>query len=332
MKHNKKLDEMLLLYFLDELSEGERKIFQSHLEDCEKCRGKLHELEVMNEKLSSAPEVVPSDALLQRANQEVLNKIPVKTKKLSGFKERLRDLLDSVVMAFAHPQYQLITACLIFVLGLFVGKAWLSSDLLSDPELLLNFARRQDLTELDRDNLQKAFATYLLYSGDIEIADLIQKNGANNESGIVEVDFKVESSLPLTGGLDDPAIQDMLMYSALHDKGIERRRRAVKLLSMAEPNNKIESTLTAVMLRDKDEEIRQKAAEILVVLEGSEQLTEAFKSVVLNDPSEELRRTALEYLNNINQEGIIPVIALVASRDSSEVVRNRAVEILESLK
>lgn len=332
MKHDKKLDEMLLLYFLDELSESEKRIFQLHLEECKDCRRKLHELEVMNEKLSSVPEIVPSDALLQRANREVLNKLQAKTKKLSGFKERFRDLLDSVQVAFAHPQYQLITACLIFVLGLFVGKAWLSSDLLSDPELLLNFARRQDLTELDRDNLQKVFATYLLYSGDIEIADLMQKNEINNENGIVEVDFKVETGLALTGGLDDPAIQDMLMYSALHDKEAERRRRAVKLLSMAEPNKKIESTLTAVMLRDKNEEIRQKAAETLTVSGGSEQVTEAFKSVVLHDPSEKLRIMALEYLNNINQEGVIPVIALAASRDSSEIVRDRAFEILENSK
>jgi len=337
MKNNKhkQFDEMLMLYFYGELSSVETRIFQNHLDKCPYCQHELNKLKEMKDSLSKVPVVVPTKELIKRVNLKVLNEIRFGSKStiLSKIKDKIEEMLDSLTEIFPHPKYQLIAIGLTFVVGIFIGKMWLSSGLLNDPEMLANFIRnKRGMTKIEENGLKNALADYMLRSGDVEISDLIQKKGVENKGGIVSVNVKVEKDLELKGGLDDPTIQNMLMYSALHDKDPDRRLRAVKLLSKSRQNREIESTIVAVLLQDENVDVRLYAIRSLCKKELSEQIVDVLKSVALHDKSAVIRKLAIENLYKVNSEEVIPVIALVSANDKDENVRSLARETLEKLR
>lgn len=335
MKHDKQFDEMLMLYFYKELSSAERQIFKNHIEECSHCQYELNKLKEMKFAISKATEAVPTEELIKRANLRVLDEIGFGSKSavLLNVKVKIEEMLDSLTFIFSRPKYQLIAVALTFVVGVFIGKMWLSSGLLNDPEMLANFiSHKPRMSETEENILKKALADYVLHSGDVEISDLIQKQGVENMDGIVSVNVRIKKDFELVGGLDDPTIQNMLRYSALHDGNPDRRLRAVKLLSKSVQNREIESTIIAVLLQDEIVDVRLRAIQSLCKQECSEQILDAIESVVLRDSSVRVRKLAIEYLSNVNKEEIIPVIALVSANDKDETVRSLAREILEDLR
>ncbi|PIS28846.1 MAG: hypothetical protein COT43_05475 [Candidatus Marinimicrobia bacterium CG08_land_8_20_14_0_20_45_22] len=334
MRHNKKYDEAAILYFYNELTGAELVDFQQHLKSCPICQMKIEKLETLGAARIESVGIKPTEILLSRLNRQIMEKITAEPN--IGIVRRLRngwsDLTDSVRAVFMRPQYQFVTIGMTFVVGMLVGKIWLSSGLKNDPAMLANFVNSQKtMTEAEKANFQKAMANYMLSNGNVEIADLTQEKNDLDGDGVVEVALKIERDFALKGGLDDPTIQNMLRYSAIHDQLPERRMRAVKLLSQAVPSEDIDNTLIAVLLRDKSGDVRCRAMEALAKKTDSEQVVEVFKSAALRDSSSTIRKMAINQLVTIGKDEIIPVLALVCSQEKDESVRVVAKEGLDSL-
>lgn len=334
MKHDKHFNELLLLYFYNELSESERAGFQAHLDECYICQAEIERLQAFEKQIDRAPIPAPTPQLLAEMNRRVMLEITGSKRQpmWTTIKEYFEELFESVTLTMARPRYQLIAAGLTFVIGMFVGKLWLSTGLRHNPEVLANLVNyNYQLTPTEKEDVQKAFAGYLLKSGGIEAADLLQADQGTNSGGLVEVNVKVEKNLAIKGGLDDPTIQNMLMYSARQEPDPERRLRAVRLLGQVTPRPEVDETLAAVMLRDTAEAIRLLAAQLLDDRAMTEQRIEVYKSVVLNDSSAAIRRLALEKLVGRGNPDVVPVIALVAARDEADEIRQMARDALDAL-
>jgi len=341
MKHDRKYEESTILYFYNELSDVDRLDFQQHLKSCPNCQMQIERLEKLGAACQKSVDIKPADELLDRLNQQIMEKIVAEPKK--GIVRRLRygwsDLAGSVLAAFMRPQYQVVTIGMTFIIGILVGKIWLSTGLRNDPKMLANFVNYQTtMTDAEKADFQKAMANYMLNNGNVEIADLnveitdpVKMNNDLNGDGVVEVALRVERDFALKGGLDDPTIQNMLRYSAIHDQSPERRMRAVKLLSQAIPSNEIDNTLIAVLLRDNAGDVRYRAMEALAKKKASEQVVEAFKSAALRDSVPTIRKMAVERLISVGKDEIVPVLALVYSQEKDESVRVVAKEGLDSL-
>jgi len=334
MKQHKPYEDMLLLYFYDELNSYDRDIFDRHLATCSRCRNELAGLNAMKTALRQAPETVPTPALVDRLNRQVMDKIQKsgRTKISKNILNWVNEIQESLAGGLARPRYQLVAIGITFILGVFVGKLWLSSGLRNDPDMLANFVSYQtSLTETEKEGVQKALTNYLLHSGSVEVADLIQEAPTENEDGIIAVNIKVAKDLSLRGGLDDPTIQNMLRYSALHDRDKSRRLRAVKLLSKIPQNSENESTMIAVLLKDTEEEIRVKAMEVLRTYKINNQILDTYKTIALRDTSQTIRMIALEELYNNAGENVIPIMALIVANDNNDDLRNIAQKYLDTL-
>jgi len=334
MKHDKHFDDLIMLYFYDELTEVERTGFKNHLDECPICQKELERLRIVKKRMACVPESIPISKLLAELNRRVMleiaggNRWPVWEKA----KENIYELVETITVSLAKPRYQLITVGLTFLIGIFVGKLWLSSGLRHDPETLANLVNyNYRFTGSEKEDIQKAFAGYLLKSGGIEAADLLHGDYGADSDGLIEVNVKVDKNMAIKGGLDDPTIQNMLMYAARHDQQAERRLRAVRLLGRILPNPDVDVTLVAVMLNDPDSSIRLLAAELLNSQATTEQCLEAYKSVALRDSSRILRKLALENLVKQGGQDIIPVLALVASRDGVPEIRDLARTALDHI-
>jgi len=334
MSAHKIFKDMLLLYFYDELNERDRKIFEDHLAQCNECAAEINRLNAMKSSLANTTHAVPTAALVERANEKVISAIRQTKKRklkwtLTGFMDELQETMAGF---FMRPQYQLLAIGATFVIGIFVGKLWLSSGLRHDPDMLANFVNYQvALTDTEKDQFQKALANYLLQSGGIEVADLVQSPSDDNGDGMVEVNIRVDKDIAVKGGLDDPTILNMLQYSALHDNDRTRRMRAVKLLSKTPQNPNNESTMIAVLMKDSDREIRRLAMSVLNDYSINPQIMDAYKTIALRDSSKEIRAGAIEQLYKNADETVIPILALVASNDTATELRDTAKKYLDKI-
>lgn len=334
MKNHKIYEEMLLLYFHNELNPGDQKIFLRHLEFCSDCRQELDSLAKLKKYLAISPRIIPTRTLVERANQQVMTKIH-KTKKsrifdlAAGWLEILQDAVSGLI---TRPQSLLVTIGVTFIIGIFVGKLWLSSGLQHDPNMLANFVNYQaSMTTGEKEILQKALANYLIQSGGIEVADLFQNSKDEDGDGVVEVNLKIEKDLALKGGLDDPTILNMLRYSALHDTDKARRLRALKLLSQTPQILENESTMIAVLLNCSEPELRIRALEYLTTYAINSQIMDTYKTLALRDSSDTIRTIALEQLHQNADESVIPVLALIAANDKNDQIRKTAQNYLNQI-
>ena len=333
MKHESKFEEMLMLYHFGELSEMESKIFQSHLKTCEKCQRELADLQQMNGMLIQEPEEMPSMDLVNRANREIMKKLDSES-SVSGFngiKDFFNEITDSFAQLFAQPKFQLSGMAATLLIGILVGKIWMSSGIQNNPDMMIQLlSNSKEISAEQYNQFQKTLASTMLKSGNVEVEDFL--NGDNvSEDGIMSVSYKLKNNFEVQGGLDDPTVRDMLLYAARKDENPTRRLRAINMLSTIGMNEKIEETFSAVILHDTDDQIRLKAAEILGEHQLCEKSLESFKSVALRDTSSGMRLKAIEVLKKQNAENMETVFAVMASRDRDDAVKEAAQKALEEI-
>ncbi|HOV23436.1 MAG TPA: hypothetical protein PL107_04110 [Candidatus Marinimicrobia bacterium] len=332
MKHDKHFKELSILYFYNELSESERTDFKHHLDECQVCQAEIERLQIIAKKIDYATEPVPSARRLEALNKQVISKISSESRrpKLVNVKKYFEGMFETITIGLSRPRYQLIAASLILVIGIFIGRVGFRADLPKQPEILANFVNyNYKFTDPEKENIQKAFTNYLLKSGGIETADLLQSGYKTDQNGLVEIYVRVKEDFAIKGGIDDPTIQNMLMYAARHNQDAEKRLLALRLLNQIEPNPIVDATFVAAMLHDNNESVRLFAAQLLEKRQMTKQIQEAFQLVALRDSSASLRKIALENLVNKAEQEVVPVLALVAARDESEEIRQMALLALD---
>lgn len=332
MKSHQQFESMLMLYFHNELSAQDAARFEKHLAECPECSGALSRMNDLKQALEHTTRAVPSPVLIERANAKVMRTIRQTKKRrfnwtFSGILDEIQDALTGFL---AQPRYQLVSIGITFIIGIFVGKLWLSSGLRHDPGMLANFVNYQvALTDAEKEQLQKAMANYLIQSGGVEVADLIQSSPDDN--GMVEVNLKVDRDIAIKGGLDDPTILNMLRYSARHDQDRSRRLRAIKLLAKSSRNSRNESTMISVLLNDTDPEVRDQAMDALEAYDPTPQIMDAYKTIALRDSAAGIRFRAVKELYQCKDETVVPVLALIASNDPDSSLRKTAQKYLDRL-
>lgn len=333
MRHESKYEEMLMLYHFGELSEMESRIFQNHLKTCPKCQQELSELQQMNSVLNLEPEKLPSMKLVEENNQKVMAKL-TKEKATSGFanfKEFINELVDTFAQLFAQPKFQLSGMTATLLIGVLIGKVWMSSGLKNNPDMMIQLlSNNTEISAEQYNKFQKTLASTMLKSGNVEVEDFLGSDNIS-EDGIMSVSYKLKNNFEVQGGLDDPTVRDMLLYAARKDENPTRRLRAIKMLSNIGMNEKIEETFNAVILHDTEDENRLRAAEILGGHDLNEKSLESFKSVALRDTCSEMRLKAIEVLKKQKADNVETVFAVMASRDRDEKVRAAAQEALGNM-
>lgn len=333
MKHESKFEEMLMLFHFGELSEMESKIFQNHLKSCEKCQKELAELRQMSGLLSQEPEELPSMDLVEKANLEVMKKLgdEATVSGFNGIKDFFNEIADSFAQLFAQPKFQLSGMAATLLIGVLVGKVWMSSGIKNNPDMMIQLlSNSKEISAEQYNKFQKTLASTMLKSGNVEVEDFLSSDNVS-EDGIMSVSYKLKNNFEVQGGLDDPTVRDMLLYAARKDENPTRRLRAINMLSSIGMNEKIEETFSAVILHDSDDNIRLKAAEILGEYELSEKSLESFKSVALRDTSSNMRLKAIEVLKDQKAENMETVFAVLASRDRDDQVKEAAKQALDAM-
>ena len=333
MKHESKYEEMLMLFHFGELSEMETKIFQKHLKTCTKCQQELNEMQQMDSILDVQSEEMPSMELVEKANAAIIRKLNAETKEfgLENIKSLINEFVDSFAQLFAQPKFQLSGMAATLVVGILIGKVWLSTGLKSNPDMMIHLlSNNTELSAEQYQQFQNSLASSMLKSGNVEVEDFIMSDNTS-EDGIMSVSYKLKNNFEARGGLDDPLVRKTLLYAARQDENASTRMRAINLLSGIGVNEQIEETFSAVILHDSDDAIRLKTADILSKHSLNNKTLEAFKSVALKDTSSDMRLKAIDVLKTHKAENLETVLAVMATRDRDQKVKEYAQETLETM-
>jgi hypothetical protein len=287
----------------------------------------------MDNVLNLEPAEMPAMELVEKANLRIMSKLN-KEQKESGFenlKSFLNELAESFAQLFAQPKFQLSGMAAMLLVGVLIGKVWLSSGLKSNPDMLIHLlSNNTELSTEQYTQFQKTLASTMLKSGNIEVEDVLNTDNTS-EDGIMSVSYKLKNNVEVQGGMDDPDIHDMFLYAARQDDNPTMRLKAINMLSQIGMNDKIEDTFSAVILHESEDNIRLKAAEVLGNYSLKDKSLESFKSVALSDTCSEMRLKAIEVLQKQNAENIETVFALMAARDRDSKVKVAAQEALDSM-
>jgi len=329
--------EDLILYIYGEHDEYLRVEIENHLHCCEHCMDFLREYNQMEKFIDkhSIPEYSP--LILERLNKKIMERI--EDEKASPIREKknlVSILRDIVYFPFSRPAYTFSTLVVTFVLGIIIGKLWMSSAIIEDPKIIASVIEgRKDMSIEEKEYIKKLVASYFLGSSELEVKELKditrEKQKRTGTGRAVQINFEVKKEMGLTGGLDDPVILNMLRYSALHDNDPDKRARALRLLVLSNRFYENKEVFLSSLLNEKEYKPRYVAFRYLKKYISDKEVKEVLKKVLLNDPDVLIRREAFEVLANTADQSLIPIFALVAYRETDDSLRSEAKAWLDRL-
>lgn len=307
----KNLEEKLPLYLYDELEAKERTTLDAHLASCPHCRAAVEEIRRLHQVLAqrSAPELSPK-ALVEcrQALVQALDRDP----NAPGWKGLFRRW---TAVLSASPA--LLTAAGLALVVVSFNVGW-------------RLRSRAGGVKPGSQNISSA--SFLPSDfGDMRISE-ITRVVPDPRTGDVRITLDAERRVTLEGPLDDPRIQQVLLYAVKTYNNPGIRRDTLDALQPRANNPNVREVLLYAMEHDPNPGVRLEALEAVRGLEWGPDVRRAFLSVLERDTNPGLRVAAIDVLVAHADEAVLPAFERLASKDSNRYVRLKCASAIRDLK
>lgn len=304
----KEIQENLALYLYDELPAEERGSWKTHLASCASCQAALGEAQRLHELLRQRRVTEPSPELLVQCRQaldEALDREEV------GWRALVPRWLAG---SNAIPTSRAVFALTMLVLGIGLGWTLRSRPVAvgTGPQIFNNAS----ILNPDLDNM--------------EIRD-ISRVAPDPNTGEVHITLDAERRVTLQGSLDDPHIQQVLVYAVRNYNNPGIRRDTVDALRGRSGNPSIREALLFAMRHDPNAGVRLEALETVEAMEWSPEVREALLETVKRDTNPGARVAAINALVKHADPEALPVLQQLASSDPSRYVRLKCASAVREL-
>jgi hypothetical protein len=315
IKYKKLIDE----YFFGEIDSQEKIVLEEHLKGCELCRYQFNSVKMLKESLlkESLPE--PDENILKEVRNELrMHLRSVRLKK--SFWEVIREKITSSF--FITPQ--LATAAFSFlIIGLVSGY------LIFHSSGMLHYT-------LENQQPQN-FNRQAMLSGDTKISNIRLIN-KNVEDGTVEFSFDAVKPVHIKGKIDDPQVQNILMYSMLNEDNPGTRLNTINLINSSgesRQDNDIKNAILSVVKYDNNQGVRQEAMKLLGKFKFDDEIKKTLLYVLQNDSSSGMRIEAMNRLVEANKTGNLfneedlQIFRQKMQQDNNNYIRYQAKTVLK---
>jgi hypothetical protein len=293
----REFEEGATLLVYDELSAEARVAAQAHAASCEACRTRLEELRglqgVLNQRSRLEPSL-PELAEARRVLDEALDREQL------GWRGLYHGWLNALRL---RPAPALAVGLTLILFGF--GLGWTlrprASALMPGP---------QDLTS----NAMSTGLENMRISG-------ISRVAPDPKTGGVRITMDAERRVTLEGSLDDPRIQQVLVYAikSYDNPGIRRDTLDALRTHMGDP--KVRQALVFAMRNDANVGMRLEALDVLRGLKWDANLRQAFLETLERDKNPGVRVAAVDVLAQHADEQVLPRLEKIAATDSNCYVR-----------
>lgn len=296
----------IVLYLYQELADDARHELEQHLERCPACAAEMRDAREFHEKMSSLRVAEPSPNLLA-ASRLRLNEA-LETAEQGGWWTRwvfdLGGWMRQVKLAPA-----LVTA--IFIVGFAAGTlaTW-------------QMARKTNVVPGVTPSNTAAEASIA------GISDISQVPGSNQ----VEIKYDTLQPQSVKGSLDDPRIQQLLLYAARANSNSGVRINATNILAQNSQDNQVREALMFSLRYDKNPGVRLKALDGLSsYVKTDTRVRDALLEALMGDANQGVRSEAIHLLEPVRADSSVrQALVTLAAQDKNEYIRSEAKRILAS--
>jgi hypothetical protein len=294
----------IVLYLYQELADDARHELEQHLERCPACAAEMRDAREFQEKMSTLPVAEPSPNLLA-ASRMRLNEALETAEQSAWWSRWVFDLGGWMRQAKVAPA--LITA--IFIVGFAAGT--LATWQMTNKGVIPTTSRPND----NQANIAG-------------ISDISQVPGTNQ----VQIKYDTLQPQSVTGSLDSPQIQQLLLYAARANANSGVRINATNILAQNSQDNQVREALMFSLRYDKNPGVRLKALDGLSpYVKTDTRVRDALLEALMNDANQGVRSEAIHLLEPVRADSSVrQALVTLAAQDKNEYIRSEAKRILAS--
>jgi hypothetical protein len=294
------------LYVYDELADDARHELEMHLNKCDSCKGELAVMQALKTAMyEPLPEVSPN---LLTASRMRLQEALESTEQARGFSRWTMDLAGWM----RQVRFQPALAVVLLMLG-FAGGALTS---FVKPGRTSNMAGGGTELASDQANISS-------------IRGITQTPGSNT------VQIKYDQLVPAEaqGSLDDPRIQQLLLYAARSNYNSGVRLDSIDMLTQRPQDDHIREALIFALRYDKNPGVRLKAlAGLKSFVKDDVRVRDAVLEALLRDANAGIRSEAIRALQPATADSSVrATLRALAEQDSNPYIRTESRRVLASL-
>ncbi len=296
------------LYVYDELPDDQRHELERHMERCESCSVELGAFRAFHSAMSVVPVPEPTPNLLA-ASRMRLSEALEDAEQHRGWNRFTFDFAGWLHQARLAPALVVVLIMVGFVGGGIAG--W-------------QVTRNSGAVGItDAGSRQAAEASIAAIRG-------ITQDPASNS---VRIRYDTLQPQTATGSLDDPKIQQLLLYAARNNYNSGVRMDSVDLLTRKPEDEKVRQALMFSLRYDNNPGVRLKALEALRdYVKSDTQVRDAVLEALVRDSNPGVRSMAITLLQPVMADGSVrQVLQHLADTDKNQFIRSESRRVLDSL-
>jgi hypothetical protein len=153
-----------------------------------------------------------------------------------------------------------------------------------------------------------------------------------DSSGRVQIAVDDIHRRVLTGSLQDPAIEALLLSAVREESNPGVRVESISVLNDNADSEQVRHALLDALQHDPNAGVRLKALEGLKPYAGDEQVRRTLANVLLKDDNPGVRVQAIDLLTTHHDDSIVGVLQDVVQKEDNTYVRARCRNLLEEMK
>jgi len=301
-------EDTLALLVYGEVPEEQRAACEAHAASCERCRAALEDVRRLHALLGERPRREPTSELVVECRQALDEALD---REQLGWHGLVRQWFSTWHF---RPSTGLATALTLLACGFTVGWMLRPRAGVVPPEVRPGSAA--PLTAADLANMR---------------IDGISRVAPDPQTSDVRITMDAARRLTLEGSLDDPRIQQVLVYAVKSYDNPGIRRESLDALRAGGNKPVVRQALLYTMQHDPNLGVRLAALDEAKGMEWDSNLRDAFLSVLAHDKNDGMRVAAIDFLSSHADTAVLPALEHLAASDACPYVRMKSARAVRSL-
>jgi hypothetical protein len=153
-----------------------------------------------------------------------------------------------------------------------------------------------------------------------------------DQSGKVHIAVDEVRRHVVTGSLQDPHIQELLVAAVREEANPGVRVESIGMLRNSTDSEEVRNALLDALNHDPNPGVRLKAIEGLKSWAGNAAVRRTLANVLLKDDNPGVRVQAIDLLTTHHDDSIVGVLQDVVQKEDNSYVRTRSIKLLEEMK
>ena len=299
------VQQNVVLYVYDELADDARHELEQHIARCATCAAELNAVKNLRAGFAQLPVQEPSASFLADSRMKLQEAL--ESAEQGGWWHRLA--FDPVAW-LNQIRFAPALAAAIFIVGFAGGIGATYKMVKGNPPVIDSPGPTTPATVAS-------------------ITSVVPQPGSNE----VTIKYDTVSPQEKTGSLNDPAIQQLLLYAARNNFDAGVRNDSMSLLAQQPTNQHVREALLYALRYDSNTGVRLKALDALgPYVKDDVQVRDAVLEALMSDTNPGVRVDALRLLNPVRADSSVRIVLeRLAAKDENRYIRLQARTMLAQL-